>query len=251
MAELAARRFVEERGTPRSLSAVRDAHKELRAACNRDDALRHASRLPRGDYNWLKIWSEEFVPAEIYCRHLGYDENTLLQLTPVGTRGADVIVTFNGQIERLEITIAQAAMHELWELPGSTSPGAQEALRSEMLNKQGYVSRDDPLIRNKHTSEVEYEGEEIARSSEAHIPEWAKGLGLVLRKKRDKQLADPSYGRESILAVYADGLSGDFTEPPSKVTISDVLAHLNAEDLPAGFVRTAVFGWHSGWFARL
>ena len=160
-----------------------------------------------------------------------------------GTPAIDVEVRSATSVEAIEVTLAYPARHELWNSDGSTSPGAQEALRAELLNRDGWVSATDPLVRNRKTRLVEYEHEHMARPVEDSIPEWANGLAFALNKKR--RVAE--YGAGSTLAVYGYGLSGDFEPPRRQIHFETILSAIPPMSFDNGFDRTFVFGWHEGW----
>ncbi len=207
--------------------------------------LRHLRRLPKGgEHAWLKAWDEEVIPARILCEHRSlYD--AVIRLAPRYQPGIDVLLKSRTHSESLEITIAHAARHENWNSAGRTSPGAQDALRSELLNQTGWVSSADPLTRNPKTGKVEYECEEPARDVESAIPEWANGLTYALKKKQRAE----NYGSGAVLAVYGYGLSGDFDPPRRVVSFDKILKQIPESVLTNGFDRTFIFSWHEGCVA--
>lgn len=225
------------------MQEIASAREELDELCRADDSLRHARRLPKGPESaWLKVWEEEIVPAYIFCGHRGLSDS-LISLAPPSTPAIDVLVKTGPAITCLEITIAYPAHHRDWDVEGSTSPGAQEALRSEMLNTIGWVSAKTALARNPRTKSVEYADEDFAGTVEESLIDWARGMAFALKKKQRGR----DYGRGSTLIAYGYGLSGDFEYPRKLATLDQVLALIDADCLQNDFDQTFVFSWHNGW----
>lgn len=238
---LLAQRIASQREQWVTVGDLEEAHHELVTRSRDDEEIRWAWLRPRRHTIWAKCWAEELEPALLLARHRSLPASACMMLAPEATEACDVVLEHSAdKHERLEITMAYASA-------GGLDGGAQEALRTEMLQQEGWVCDSTPLQRNAKTRRVEYAEEMIAKPVEQTFENWRRGLERALENKKPT-VGRPLYGSGSTLVVYGYGLSGDFEMRwKEQRSIDSVLNAVPRDSFRNNFERTIVMGWHAGW----